>query len=132
MVEHYVGTICGEINAVSYASQMLYCPDPNPRTLALDTCVVSQKEMPKVFARTQKVMRLLCTASTASAERSGSTLAICMLRNRSTKKLFWRETYKRYSQCCEMTYSDTLGTYSSLNEGPFCCAHAAENRMGND
>ena len=43
MVELYVSTICGEINAVAYVSQMLYCPDPNPRTLALDTCVVSQK-----------------------------------------------------------------------------------------
>ena len=31
MVELYVGTICGEINAVSYVSQMFYCPDPDPR-----------------------------------------------------------------------------------------------------
>ena len=55
--------------------------------LQLSTQALYHKtEMKKVFARAQKVMRLLCTASTASAERSGSTLAIRMLRNRSTKK----------------------------------------------
>ena len=101
--------------------------------LQLSTQALYHKtEMKKVFARAQKVMRLLCTASTASAERSGSTLAIRMLRNRSTKKPSRERHVCAYSQCCEMTYLDALGTCSSLNEAPCSCAHAAENRMGND
>ena len=77
-------------------------------------------------------MRLLCTASTPLLNVLGPPLLSACLGTDRPKSQFRGRHVCAYSHCCQMTYLDVLGTCSSLNEAPCSCAHAAENRMGNN